>query len=74
METSEVFAAMDLSPLYQQVREEYQIDESYFRNLNVKRGLRNFDGTAVIAGITKIGNIQGYIMQEISRNIIPINM
>ncbi len=62
---------MDLSPLYQQVREEYQIDESYFRNLNVKRGLRNFDGTAVIAGITKIGSVQGYIMQDGARNPIP---
>ena len=64
MESNEVFSTMDVSPLYRQVREEYQISDSYFRNQNVKRGLRNFDGTAVIAGITKIGSVQGYVSQE----------
>ena len=71
MESNEVFSTMDVSPLYRQVREEYQISDSYFRNQNVKRGLRNFDGTAVIAGITKIGSVQGYVIQDGARNPIP---
>ncbi len=71
MESVDVFSTMDLSPLYGQVREEYRIEESYFRNQNVKRGLRNFDGTAVIAGITKIGSVQGYVIQDGMRNPIP---
>ena len=71
MESNDVFSTMDVSPLYRQVREEYQISDSYFRNQNVKRGLRNFDGTAVIAGITKIGSVQGYVIQDGVRNPIP---
>lgn len=33
----------------------------------VKRGLRNEDGTGVMAGITRIGNVQGYVLQDGSR-------
>ncbi len=29
-------------------------------NINVKRGLRNSDGTGVMVGYTQIGNVQGY--------------
>ncbi len=31
-----------------------------FKNYNVKRGLRNEDGTGVIAGLTSIGSVIGY--------------
>ena len=37
--------------------------ESYER-YGVKRGLRNADGTGVMAGITSIGNVRGYYMQD----------
>lgn len=30
----------------------------------VKRGLRNADGTGVMAGITKIGSVQGYVVRD----------
>ena len=30
----------------------------------VKRGLRNADGTGVMAGITRIGNVRGYYVQD----------
>ena len=30
----------------------------------MKRGLRNADGTGVMAGITQIGNVQGYYIQD----------
>ncbi len=45
-------------------RENYSIPASAFTNYNVKRGLRNPDGTGVMAGITKIGNAHGYIINE----------
>lgn len=45
-------------------REHYSIPASAFTNYNVKRGLRNPDGTGVMAGITKIGNAHGYIINE----------
>jgi len=44
--------------------ENYRIDPEQFNNFNVKRGLRNADGSGVIAGITRIGSVQGYIMQD----------
>ncbi len=31
---------------------------------NVKRGLRNEDGTGVMAGVTQIGSVQGYYMED----------
>ena len=40
------------------------IDPSYYEHIDVKRGLRNADGTGVMAGITQIGNVQGYYMQD----------
>lgn len=38
---------------------------------NVKRGLRNADGTGVMAGITNICNVHGYIINEGEREPIP---
>ncbi|MDR3149835.1 MAG: citrate synthase, partial [Oscillospiraceae bacterium] len=35
-----------------------------FVKYNVKRGLRNADGTGVMAGLTLIANVTGYIMQD----------
>ncbi|MDR2494638.1 MAG: citrate synthase [Spirochaetaceae bacterium] len=38
----------------------YAIDPKEFKNYNIKRGLRNSDGTGVFAGVTGIGSVQGY--------------
>jgi citrate synthase len=40
------------------------IDPSYYTSWDVKRGLRNADGTGVMAGVTNIGNVQGYYLQD----------
>jgi len=40
------------------------IDPSYYQKLEVKRGLRNPDGTGVMAGVTLIGDVQGYEMRD----------
>lgn len=37
-----------------------KIDADLFRKLDVKRGLRNEDGTGVLVGLTNIGNVVGY--------------
>ena len=34
-----------------------RIDNELFTKFNVKRGLRNEDGTGVLVGLTKIGNV-----------------
>ena len=37
-----------------------KIDNELFQKYDVKRGLRNEDGTGVLVGLTKIGNVVGY--------------
>ncbi len=46
------------------VLENTQIPPEAYNNYKVKRGLRNSDGTGVLAGLTTIGNVHGYIVSE----------
>ena len=39
-------------------------DKAHFELNAVKRGLRNQDGTGVMAGVTRIGSTQGYYMRD----------
>lgn len=41
-----------------------RIDPDLYETFNVKRGLRNSDGTGVLVGLTMIGEVHGYIMDE----------
>ena len=41
-----------------------KIDAELFKRLDVKRGLRNEDGTGVLAGLTNIGDVVGYERDE----------
>lgn len=41
-----------------------KIDPELFTQYGVKRGLRNEDGTGVLVGLTKIGNVVGYEQDE----------
>jgi len=45
-------------------KESYAIDPKAFQNANVKRGLRNFDGSGIVAGVTNISMVHGYILYE----------
>ena len=40
------------------------IDPAYYERYDVKRGLRNADGTGVIAGLTQVSNVHGYVLSE----------
>lgn len=40
------------------------VPEDAFENFRVKRGLREMDGTGVMAGVTNIGNAHGYMLYE----------
>jgi citrate synthase len=40
------------------------IDADLYGRFNVKRGLRNPDGTGVLVGLTRIGDVHGYIIDE----------
>jgi citrate synthase len=55
MEDSKFFSKLEES-----VRESCQIDSELFEKYDVKRGLRNKDGTGVLVGLTNIGDVVGY--------------
>ncbi len=46
--------------LYETFSDINSIDPELYKNNDVKRGLRNADGTGVLAGITHISNVHGY--------------
>ena len=48
------------SKLETSVRKSCQIDNDLFEKFEVKRGLRNKDGTGVLVGLTNIGDVVGY--------------
>lgn len=49
-----------------------KIDAALFKKLDVKRGLRNEDGTGVLVGLTNIGNVVGYDKKE-DGSLVPID-
>ena len=53
------------------IRRADRIDPMLYRKYNVKRGLRNDDGTGVLVGLTTIGNVHGYVMNEGEKQAIP---
>ncbi|MDD4327220.1 MAG: citrate/2-methylcitrate synthase [Eubacteriales bacterium] len=44
-----------------------KIDPKYYERYNVKRGLRNDDGTGVLVGLTEVGEVFSYIMDDAER-------
>ena len=44
------------------VRKNTKIHSSQFKQFNVKKGLRNENGTGVLAGLTEVGEVHGYEM------------
>jgi citrate synthase len=46
--------------LSESVKTTCKIDKELFNKYNVKRGLRNEDGSGVLVGLTQIGNVVGY--------------
>ena len=55
----------------EKVRKVDYIDPALYRKYGVKRGLRNDNGTGVLVGLTAIGNVHGYVMNEGERQAIP---
>jgi len=47
-----------------------RIDPALYERYNVKRGLRNSDGTGVLVGLTEVGEVMSYIMDDAER--IPV--
>ncbi len=53
-----------IDKLIEFIRENYTIESDLYEHFNVKRGLRNSDGTGVLVGLTSIGEVRGYIIDE----------
>ncbi len=51
-----------------------KIDAPLYDVYSVKRGLRNADGSGVLVGLTEIGEVHGYIMDEKERVAIEGNL
>ncbi len=49
-----------ISKLEPLVKKSCQIDSELFEKFEVKRGLRNADGSGVLVGLTNIGEVIGY--------------
>jgi len=51
---------MDLSEHLNEITGNDYIDSELYTKFSVKRGLRNEDGTGVLVGLTRIGDVHGY--------------
>ena len=64
MPTNTSTPGTDITQLCNQLVEHSQIDARLYEKFHVKRGLRRSDGTGVVAGITNICNVHGYVVNE----------
>ena len=48
----------------------YAIDPELYGKFDVKRGLRDINGRGVLAGLTKIGEVHSYIIDE--NEMVPV--
>ena len=62
--TSDEQALSYIQGICAQYAQYHKIDPSVYERYGVKRGLRNADGTGVMAGITQIGNVRGYYIED----------
>ena len=53
------------------IRATGKIDPALYEKYNVKRGLRNADGTGVLVGLTCIGSVHGYMISESEKVSVP---
>ena len=56
--------------LREHIENEYRIEDIYLRS-DLKRGLRNADGTGVPVGVTKVGSVMGYMIEDGIRVPVP---
>lgn len=62
MDTNKYNDFLDL--LSRQAQANNHINPEYYAKFDVKKGLRNSNGTGVLVGLTEIGEVHGYIIDE----------
>lgn len=68
---SSIISGANIKDLCKELKENSVIEPKLYEKYHVKRGLRNSDGTGVVAGITNICNVHGYLMNEGEVEPIP---
>lgn len=68
---SKMFSNADMQNLCKDLQNHSRIDQNLYQKFHVKRGLRRSDGTGVLAGITNICNVHGYLVNEGEVEAIP---
>lgn len=58
-----------ITALAQEITERGPISEKYYERYDVKRGLRNQDGSGVLVGLTEIGNVHGFVV--VDKDVTP---
>ena len=48
----------------EKIEKESTIDRDIYEKYNIKRGLRNKNGTGVLVGVTKVGDVCGYEIKD----------
>jgi citrate synthase len=54
-----------------EITDDHYINNELYEKFNVKRGLRNADGTGVLVGLTRVGEVHGYIVDEGEKVAVP---
>lgn len=68
---SSIISGANIKDLCRELSENSAIEQKLYEKYHVKRGLRNSDGTGVVAGITNICNVHGYLINEGEVEPIP---
>ena len=56
--------SQELRELNADIRSVYTLPQDDYAHVDVKRGLRNADGTGVLAGVSQVGSVQGYTVVD----------
>jgi len=68
---SKMFSNADMQNLCKELEKHSRIDQQLYQKFHINRGLRRNDGTGVLAGITNICNVHGYVVNEGEVEAIP---
>jgi citrate synthase len=58
------FSDSFIGQLCAEFQQNNHVDRSVYEKYDIKRGLRNSDGTGVNVGVTKVGSVQGYYIED----------
>ena len=67
----EVSLERDFAYWIEKVKNCNQVDPELYLKYEVKRGLRDISGKGVLAGLTRIGEVHSYIMDEFEMIPVP---